>query len=77
MNLLGFVQAQTPAPAGAVPSDLSFQLHVYDVLASTHRLWVRGRLIGLHASLRQFRRQAAMMIPVPMIELYESHSTLG
>ena len=37
----------------------------------------RGGLIGFEASLRQSYGQLAVMIPVAMIELYESDSALG
>jgi triacylglycerol lipase len=55
MNLLGFVQAQPPAPADVAPSDLSLQLRLHDVLGSTQRLWLRGRLIGVPVAAHAVR----------------------
>lgn len=49
MSLLGFVHTQpaTVSPGATPPSAL--QLRIADTLASAHRLWVRGQVVGLSA----------------------------
>jgi triacylglycerol lipase len=45
MNPLGLVQA---APVGSgTPPTAALQLRIFNVLAGSHRLWLRGRLTGL------------------------------
>ncbi len=73
MSILGFV----PAPSAATPaasSSASLQLRVHDILASAHRLWVRGRLLGLPplpAPRKHWwgRRRSKVEAPAPTIHL--------
>ena len=47
MTPVGLVETQPQVVESAPPTTVRLQLRVEDAVASAHRLWVRGRLVGL------------------------------